>query len=188
MCVTAAFLAERQRLERGSRVEPRLDVLPVNDSDSGTAPADRAPARRRSWRAPVRGPCARAPSTSSGSETNTVGRAGQRQVVEERRRSIGFVGSAGKLGQRNDGGLVDCAGRSLRRGVIGADGLDRVADELESDRALGAGRIEIDDPAADAELARLVNGILARVAGAREKIAEIYGRDFVTGRDRSARP
>ena len=38
---------------------------------------------------------------------------------------------------------------------------------------VGAGRIEVDDAAADAELAGLVDGILARIAGGGEPLAEI---------------
>ena len=53
-----------------------------------------------------------------------------------------------------------------------------------------AGGIEVDDAAADAELAGLVDGILARVAGGDQQIAEIDGRDLLAGRQRQrhARP
>ena len=47
-------------------------------------------------------------------------------------------------------------------------------------------RIEIDDAAAHAELAVLVDGILRREAGEREPLAEILRRDLVAGRERQA--
>ena len=88
-----------------------------------------------------------------------------RQVIEERGRS-------GFLGQRNDGRLIDRFDRALGRRVVPPDRLDVVADELDANRVVGAGREPVDDAAADAELAVLVDRILAREAGVGEQIAE----------------
>ena len=52
------------------------------------------------------------------------------------------------------------------------DGFDRVADELDANRIVGAGRKPVDDAAADAELAVLVYRILAREAGIGEQVAK----------------
>ncbi len=109
--------------------------------------------------------------------------AGQREVVEERRGSIDVVRIAWKLRERHDRCLIDGPGRALCRRVVGPDRLDRVAHELEPDRSLGTGRIEVDDPAADAELARLVDRILPGVTGGREQIGEIGRGDVESRRD-----
>src|SRR4029450_9736090 len=95
------------------------------------------------------------------------------QIVEDRRGSIRVIRVARKFGEWEDAGLSDGSDRSLRRGIVGADRLDGVADELEADRPFGARGVEINDAAADAELARLVNRVLSRVAGRREQIAEV---------------
>ena len=50
---------------------------------------------------------------------------------------------------------------------------DVVADELQADRLRAPPGEEVDDTAADAELARLIDGILAGVAGCREQVAKV---------------
>ena len=91
-------------------------------------------ARLRSARAAcrrARGPRrARTRARSDGRSPEVV----ERRVAE---RSERRPASPRQLLQRHDGRLVERRGRALRRGVVGADRLDRVADELEADR-LGA--------------------------------------------------
>ena len=86
--------------------------------------------------------------------------------------------------QRRDRGLIERGGRTLGRRIVGANGLDRVADELETNRLPGAGGKEVDDAAAHAELAVLVDRILSRVAGGREQVSEIGRRNVVARRQR----
>jgi hypothetical protein len=84
--------------------------------------------------------------------------------------------------------LVDRLDRSLRAGVIRPERLDVVADELDADRMRRAGGVEVDDTAAGGELARLVGGILTRVAGVGKAIHEIGRRDLlVRPQDQSGR-
>ena len=98
----------------------------------------------------------------------------------------GVIGVVEQLLQRHDRCLIEAPRSIAASRVVGADRLDRVADELEPDGSRGAGRIEVDDAAADAELAVLVDRILARVAGLGEQIAEVDRRDVVPGRKRRA--
>ena len=58
-------------------------------------------------------------------------------------------------------------------GIVLADRLDRVADELDAERLGRAGREEVDDAAADAELAVLVDGIFAGEPRVGEQLREI---------------
>jgi hypothetical protein len=69
-------------------------------------------------------------------------------------------------------------------GVVGTQRLEGVADELEADRVLGAGWKKIDDAAANAKLAGLVDRILPGVAGGSEQVAQIRRRDLHAFTDR----
>src|SRR5205814_5046016 len=55
----------------------------------------------------------------------------------------GFSRDVHQLGQRHDRGLIDRLDRSLRIRIVGAQGLDIVADELDADRKLGPGGLEV---------------------------------------------
>ena len=59
--------------------------------------------------------------------------------------------------------------------------LDGVADELEPDRLRFAGRKDVEDAAADGELAVLVGRIFAGEAGIDQQLAEIGRRDVLPG-------
>ena len=59
--------------------------------------------------------------------------------------------------------------------------LDRVADELEADRVRLAGRENVEDAAADGELAVLVGRIFAGEAGIDQQLGEIGRRDVLAG-------
>ena len=105
-----------------------------------------------------------------------------REVLEDRRRPIQFVRIAGQFLQRRDGRLIERDARTLRGRVVGTDRLDRVADELETNGLGRAGRVEVHDTTADAELAGLVDGILPGVAGLGEELGKHGRRDLLTGR------
>ena len=114
-------------------------------------------------------------------------RAGLPHVVDDRRGSIERGGIVGpiigrqELALRRDGDLIERCQRSLRGGVVPADRLDDVADELEPDRLRLERRIEVDDAAADAELAVLVHRVLGREPGEGQPLAEIVRRDLHPG-------
>ena len=85
------------------------------------------------------------------------------QVVEDGRRA-GRISEIHELGQRDDLCLIDRLDRPLRIRIVGAQRLDVVADELDADRMLCAGRIEVDDPAAYREFAGRLQALPQRNA------------------------
>ena len=91
------------------------------------------------------------------------------KVVEERCRPI----VSKHVPQRNHGELIDGVNRPLGRWIVGAQRLDRVADELEPDRLRVARRVDIENAAADREFAVLVSRVLAGKAGFDEQLAEV---------------
>ncbi len=114
-------------------------------------------------------------------------RSRSRRKVVEKRRGTRF------LGQRDDGGLIERLNRSLCGRIVPANGFDVVADELDTDRIVRTRRKIVDDTAADAELAVLVDRIFASEAGIGQKISQrdrieieavsqLYRRGFETGR------
>ncbi len=108
------------------------------------------------------------------------------EVVEDRALKVdvrigGRVGLAETLADRHDVRLVDGAGRPLRRRVVAAQRFDRVADELDTDRLIVTGRVDVNNSAAYAELAMLVDGILSRVAGYDEPLGKKLWADFDAG-------
>ena len=123
---------------RSPRRAAPATVVPLDDQRSpAAAPAALAPALRRRLARICSQRLAAVASRPRPARTRDSGRPARRQVVEEgggpiRRRP----GRRGPRLQRNDGRLVDRAGRALRRRVVGTDRLDRVADELEPDRPL----------------------------------------------------
>ena len=116
-------------------------------------------------------------STSSRSDTMMRGSRGAREVVEERRAAVVLK----HVAQRHDRHLIDRRDRPLRRRIVGAQRFDRVADELEPDRMRLAGGKDVDDAAADRELAVLVGRILAREAGVDQQLGQIGRRDVLAG-------
>ena len=166
---------ERQRLERRARVDDRCDVVPGNEQRRRLrrtiVPAQRVRVAGVDLFAHLDG--GRAHFIGLGDEHERT--AGRREVVEQRGAAIrdGAVGE--QFLERHDVRLIDPAGGPLGRRIVGADGLDRVADELEPDRLPRARRIEIDDAAARGELARFVGRILSGVARLGEEVAQIDG-------------
>ena len=116
-----------------------------------------------------------------------MGRRRKCQVLEDRgfqpqirRRRV--VGLPEAFANRHDARLVDGPGRALRGRVVAADGLHRVADELDAQRLGVAGREHVHDAAAHAELAVLVDGILARESGFDELLGQQERADIDPGR------
>ena len=72
------------------------------------------------------------------------------------------------LGRRVDQRRVDRVQRALRERREGADRLDLVAEELDPERLAAGRREDVDDAAADGELAALLDLLDALVAGERE--------------------
>ena len=88
---------------------------------------------------------------------------------------------AERLPERHDGDVVDAGHGALRRGVVPPDGLDGVADELDADRLCGSGGKYVEDTAAHAELAVLIDRILMGEPRLGKQIGERPGGDVVTG-------
>ncbi len=179
----ARLVLDRERLERDRAFEPRSRVLP---RDHECLRLGNLVALRRRFL--VAGDdllgqllAVRVNFVRLGDEHARL--AVRPEVIEHRRGTIGRFTVRQKVLQGNDGGLVDRQDRALRRGIVGADRLDGVADELEADRLPGAGRVEVDHAAAHAELSGLVHRILPRVAGGGEKVAEIDRGDLLTGHE-----
>ena len=91
-----------------------------------------------------------------------------RKVVKEGRR-------ARFLGQRNDRGLIERLNRALRGRIVPPDRFDGLADELDANRIVGPCGKKIDDAAANAEFAVLVDRILAGEAGVGQKVSQHDG-------------
>ena len=76
--------------------------------------------------------------------------------------------------------------RPLGRWIVGAQRLDRVADELEPDRLRVARRVDIENAAADREFAVLVSRVLAGKAGFDKQLSEVGWCDVLGRRSTDA--
>jgi hypothetical protein len=94
-----------------------------------------------------------------------------RQVVEDCRTTIVVKDVA----ERHDRHLIDRRDRPLRRWIVGAHRLDRVADELQPDGERVTGWKDVGDSSADREFARLVGGIFAREARVHQTLRQVDG-------------
>ena len=92
-------------------------------------------------------------------------------------------GVSRKFSERQEGGALDGAGGSLGGGIVGANGLDGVAEKFDTDGLQRFGRIDVDDAAADGKLARHVAGDLLVVAGAGKEIDQVLMLDGFVARD-----
>ena len=79
-----------------------------------------------------------------------------------------------RFGQRQKLRFVEARLRALRFGVELADGVDLVAEELDAHRAIGLGRVDVEDAAAARELAGHFDQVHLRVADA----GQVAGEDF----------
>jgi GNAT superfamily N-acetyltransferase len=84
----------------------------------------------------------------------------------------GLDGAAGEEVEGEDADRVQRVLGALRLGVEPADRLDGIAEEVEPDRRLLAGREEVEDAAAHREVAHLVNEVGAPIAVAGEMRGE----------------
>ena len=104
-------------------------------------------------------------------------RNGRRPVVVERR----LDQVEPPLGRGVDGGVVDSPERALRERRERADAFDLVSEELDPQR-LATGRGEdVDQAAADGELAALLDALDALVAGEREPLGQLLEARLVAG-------
>jgi hypothetical protein len=85
-------------------------------------------------------------------------------------------GQERELGVRRD--------RALGLGVEAAEALDRVAQELEADRAVEVGREHIEDPAAPRHLARARDRVFPAVAALVEGLEQDLRRHLLAGPER----
>ena len=92
----------------------------------------------------------------------------------------GFV--AGVFAGRQQFDALDPPGRALRVRVEGPDAVDFLVEQVESERRGAAGRKQVDDRAADGELAGLVNLLGCLVAGVFETAAEGIDDELLAGR------
>ncbi len=105
------------------------------------------------------------------------GAAAEVQILENRGlqpqvRGRRVVGLPEAFANGHDARLVDGPRRALGGRVVAADRLHRVADELDAQRLGVAGREHVHDAAAHAELAVLVDGILAGESGFDELLGQ----------------
>src|SRR5205823_6299847 len=76
------------------------------------------------------------------------------------------------LRRRVDDRALDRVEGALRERREGPHGLDRVAEQLDAERLVAGRRVDVDDAAADGELAALVDPLDALVAGERELLRQ----------------
>ena len=93
--------------------------------------------------------------------------------------------AAGKFGERQQRGAFHRIRGALRIGIECADGFDRVAEKLDANWLRRFRRKNIDDAAANGELAGHFAGGLLFVAGAREEIEKLAMGNILVALDRA---
>ena len=116
-----------------------------------------------------------------------VGSRGGRGVVLLVRRELRLDEVEPPLGGGIDGGLLDRVQRALRERGERAHGLDLVAEELDPERLAARGREDVDETAADGELAAVVDPVDPLVAREREVLGELLEADLRPGAERDRR-
>ena len=112
-----------------------------------------------------------------------AGRGGAEQVAVAAAEALDRFLVEQRFGRGEQGEAVEPAGGALVGGVEGADALDLVAEEVEAERLLLAGREQVDEAAADRELALIVDGVGADVAVGLEELREAVAVDPLAGRE-----
>ncbi len=84
----------------------------------------------------------------------------------------------GGFGERQQPGFVEAGLRALSFGIEAADGLDLVAEELDAQRAVGLGRVDVEDASAARELAGHLDQVHCGVADAGQVPGEDFDVDF----------
>jgi len=87
-------------------------------------------------------------------------------------------GGHGPFGEREDGGFVYGGDGTLGAWLEFADGFDGVTEEFNADGARSFGREDVDDAAADGELAGEFDGFRAGVADGGEMVDELVVGEF----------
>ena len=87
------------------------------------------------------------------------------------------------LGGRVDDRALDLVQRALGERREGAHGLDLVAEELDSQRLAAGRREDVDQPAADGEVAALLDAVDPLVAGERQQLGERLEPGRLAGRE-----
>ena len=85
-----------------------------------------------------------------------------------------FLGDRG-LGEREQEGVLEGGAGALGFGVELADGFDLVAEEVDADGAFALGGVDVDDAAADGDLAGHLDDIDLRIADGEEMLDEHVG-------------
>ena len=98
--------------------------------------------------------------------------AGAGGVRPRRRRASSSTSSPRRSAAGVDRRAVELAQRALRERRERADALDLVAEELDAQRLAAGRREDVDEPAANGELAALLDALDALVAGERELLGE----------------
>ena len=86
-----------------------------------------------------------------------------------------------QLAGREDAHLVDVADRSLIVDAERRQSVDLVAPQVDADRGVGSGGVDVDDRAAAGELAAVLDEFLAAVAELDERRRELVGIDLGAG-------
>ncbi len=68
------------------------------------------------------------------------------------------------FGEREQQGFVDGIGRALRSGIELANGIRFVAEEFDAERAIGFGRVDVEDAAANGVLAGHLDDVGGSIA------------------------
>jgi hypothetical protein len=160
-----ALLIDRQFADPARRAEPALERIHFHGN--GFVWRDRASPRDGVVRArtPLRRQLPRTIQHVVEFEDGQMG-PGAAHVVLDGGRSIEggwIVGHLCVMQQfllRTHRDAIERLERSLGRRIVPAHGLDNVADEFEANRLRFAGRIEVENAAAHAELAVFIDGVL----------------------------
>ena len=142
---------------------PRLGRLVVDaDQGAGRQIVEQAGHPLVEQRQPVLQPGATAALADGGVQGIVAGRAELGDIALAEARDA--VGVQQGLADRKEIDLGQLLGRALGLGIEGADALQRVAEQVEANGLLGGRRIDVDDAAADRELAPLGDGGGAGIA------------------------
>ena len=148
---------ERERLRLRERVE--LGRALERDRRRGRPPPRRGARRRAGRRSPARG---RAPARDRRDAAGVSPSSPCHSSTRSRRRSAAGI----------DRARLDRVQRALRERRERADRLDLVAEELDAQRLAPGRREDVDEPAANGELAAVVDALDALVARERELLGE----------------
>ena len=158
----------------GDRRPLRLERvrLPARETDRAAPRRRREPGRAAPPPTPARPPRARRRGPARGRTRGTRSSGTARLARLPRAAQVGLDEVEAPLGRRVDDGTLDRPERSLRERRERADRLDLVAEQLDPERVAAGGREDVDDPAADGELAALLDPLHPLVAGKGEVLRE----------------